>query len=689
VKQRNAARLAWGLWALFVVLAGAAVFFSILVSEPSVTSAGIAATSAFMVAMLAMATVGALIASQQVRNAVGWILLAVAVTAAMTFGSSDYATYALVTRPDSLPGGTWAFWLSNWVWVPAIALPMTFLLLLFPHGRLPSPRWRPFAWLAGTFLAFVAVVFALDPGRFVGLPVSNPIGVAALEELADFLDGEGFVLFLAFMLVSLSSLVVRFRRAGGTERQQIKWFASAGVLAVALFVAQAIADAVGASGFLWVVTISAAYLALPVGIGIAILRHRLYDIDLVINRTVLFALLVAFITAVYVAIVVGIGTLVGTRSNLLLSILATALIALVFQPVRERARHFANRLVYGKRATPYEVLSEFSQGLGGAYSTEDILPRLSAMVGEATGARRVRLWLRVGSQLRPVAAWPAGEAEGSVLALQGDQLPDFPGEARAFPVLHQGELLGALTVSMPAREALGQTQERLLENLGAQAGLVLRNARLIEELRASRQRLVTAQDQERRRLERNIHDGAQQQLVALAVKLRLARTVAGRDPDRADELLGQLQTETQETLEDLRDLARGIYPPLLADQGLAAALEAQSRKVPFPVEVQRDGVGRYPAEAEATAYFCVLEALQNASKYAEAAGAVISLREEDGSLVFSVSDDGRGFDLQTTARGAGLQNMADRLEALGGRLQVDSSPGSGTMVTGRIPVAQR
>jgi signal transduction histidine kinase len=688
VKQRNAARLAWGLWALFVVLAGIALVFSLLVSKPSVTSAGIAATSAFMVAMLAMAAVGALIASRQARNAVGWILLVVAVTAAVTFGSSDYATYALVTRPGAVPGGIWAAWLSNWVWVPAIALPMTFLLLLFPHGRLPSRRWRPFAWLAGTFLAFVAVVFALDPGRFVGLPVTNPIGVAALEELADFLDGEGFLLFLAFMLVSLISLVVRFRRAGGPERQRIKWFALAGVLAVALFVAQAIADAVGASGFLWIVTISTAYLVLPLGIGIAILRHRLYDIDVVINRTVLFGLLVAFITTVYVAIVVGIGTLVGSRSNLLLSIVATALIAVAFQPVRERARHFANRLVYGKRATPYEVLSEFSEGLGGAYSTEDILPRLAAMVGEATGARRVRLWLRVGSQLRPVASWPAGETDGGALALQGDQLPEFPGEARAFPVRHQGELLGALTVSMPARGALGQTQERLLEHLAAQAGLVLRNARLIEELRASRQRLVTAQDQERRRLERNIHDGAQQQLVALAVKLRLARTVAGKDPVKAEELLGQLQTESQETLENLRDLARGIYPPLLADRGLAPALEAQSRKVPFPVEVQPDGVGRYPAEAEATAYFCVLEALQNASKYANASRGVIRLHEEDGGLVFSVSDDGQGFDLRATSRGAGLQNMADRLEALGGSIQIVSSPGSGTTITGRIPVAQ-
>jgi signal transduction histidine kinase len=210
--------------------------------------------------------------------------------------------------------------------------------------------------------------------------------------------------------------------------------------------------------------------------------------------------------------------------------------------------------------------------------------------------------------------------------------------------------------------------------------------RLIEELRASRQRLVAAQDEERRRLERNIHDGAQQQLVALAVKIRLARAMAGRDAEKAQDLLDELQGEAQEALENLRDLARGIYPPLLADKGLAAALDAQARKVPLPVRVDPNGVGRYPPEAEATAYFCVLEALQNVTKYAEASSAIVRLRKEDGHLVFSVTDDGRGFDPAATPPGSGLQNMADRVEALGGSLDVDSEPGRGTTVTGRIPV---
>jgi signal transduction histidine kinase len=199
---------------------------------------------------------------------------------------------------------------------------------------------------------------------------------------------------------------------------------------------------------------------------------------------------------------------------------------------------------------------------------------------------------------------------------------------------------------------------------------------------------VTAQDEERRRLERNIHDGAQQQLVALAVNLKLARTLAAKDPEKSQEILDRLQTEAQGALDDLRDLARGIYPPLLADKGLAAALEAQARKAALPVSIDPDGVGRYPQEAEAAAYFCVLEALQNAAKYAGASSVTVRLTQDDGDLVFTVSDDGRGFDPATTPRGSGLQNMADRLAALGGALEIRSAPGDGTTLTGRVPVAR-
>jgi signal transduction histidine kinase len=317
---------------------------------------------------------------------------------------------------------------------------------------------------------------------------------------------------------------------------------------------------------------------------------------------------------------------------------------------------------------------------------------MATLVGESTGAREATVWLRVGAELRPAASWGHGH-EPSPIAMPDGELPAFADASKVAAVRHRDELLGALTVMKPPNDPLTVAEDKLVDDLAAQAGLVLRNVRLteelranLEELRASRQRLVTAQDGERRRIERNIHDGAQQQLVALAVRARLAESLAGKDPDRERELLRQVQQGLQDALDDLRDLARGIYPPLLADQGLAAALEAQARRSSVPTTVESEGLGRYPQEAEAAVYFCVLEALQNVAKYAEASRATVRLRASAGELSFEVQDDGRGFDPEAAGYGTGVQGMVDRLAALGGDLRVISSPGSGTDVVGTLPV---
>jgi signal transduction histidine kinase len=320
---------------------------------------------------------------------------------------------------------------------------------------------------------------------------------------------------------------------------------------------------------------------------------------------------------------------------------------------------------------------------------------MAKIIGEGVGAERAEVWLRIGDELRVSASWPEGETERAErLPLDGGSLPSIDGADIAYPVEHRGELLGALTVTKPPAEPSTPGDAKLVGNLAAQAGLVLRNVRLTEELRArlddlkaAQRRIVAAQDEERRRLERNIHDGAQQQLVALAVKARLARQLTDRDPAKAVQMLDQIEADTQTTLEDLRDLARGIYPPLLADRGLVAALEAQSRKALVSVIVEADDVGRFPADVEATVYFCTLEALQNVAKYAAADRTVIRLAQANGSLSFEVVDDGRGFDPDAVASGSGLQGMADRLAAVGGSLEIRSVPGRGTTVAGRVPVS--
>jgi signal transduction histidine kinase len=332
------------------------------------------------------------------------------------------------------------------------------------------------------------------------------------------------------------------------------------------------------------------------------------------------------------------------------------------------------------------VLSELSSRFAGTYSLEDALPRLARVTAEAVGADSATVWLRGEGALRPAASWPGSGATTS-LPMRDDTLPPFgPGET-GFPVRHQGELLGAISVSMPASEPLGPAQQKLLVDVAAHAGLVLRNVALLEDLRASRKRIVTAQDRARK-LERNIHDGAQQQLVALTVRLRLAQGLVATDPRRAGELLGELQAETQAALDDLRDLARGIYPPLLADKGLRDAIAAQARKTPMSVHVDADGIGRYLQDVEAAVYFCTLEALQNVTKYARATSVEIRLSEHDGVVTFDVRDDGSGFDPASASAGAGLANMRDRLEALGGSLEVRSAIGAGTSVRGTIPVTR-
>jgi len=277
--------------------------------------------------------------------------------------------------------------------------------------------------------------------------------------------------------------------------------------------------------------------------------------------------------------------------------------------------------------------------------------------------------------------------------LGDDTLPEFPGATTHAEVRHQGDLLGALSVIKRRGETMTPMEQRLVDDLAQQAGLVLRNVglttellRRIDELRASRQRLVTAQDEERRRLERNLHDGAQQNLVALKVKLGLVEMLAKRDPERAKATVLELKADADTALETLRDLARGIYPPLLAEKGLVTALESQARKALLPVRVQAEGIQRYSQDVEATVYFCVLEALQNVQKYAKASQVTVRLLDGDGTLRFDVEDDGEGFDIASAKRGAGLTNMQDRIDAVDGLLAVESEPGHGTRVTASLPV---
>src|SRR5919204_1114237 len=616
---------------------------------------------------LAFVIVGALIVARRPGNRIGWVAGAIGLLTAVYEFGLGYQTFGHYMNP-TLSGLGFVTWLEIWEWALPVILVLFFLPLLFPTGEPISPRW----WLLAPLVVggFALAMFGIYVGQLMGL-----VGSA----------------------LAIVSLIIRFRRAGPDERQQIRWFAVAGlILGIVAFSGVAVGSLVYHNNTvvfnpIFDVLTPLAFTGLALSIGVAVLRYHLYDIDVFLRQALVYGTLVVLISVIYFVSVVSVGSRLGVpRNDPAAGVAVGAIVALLFQPVRRRLQLAANRLVYGKRATPYEVLSRFSEQMSTMYASDDLPVRMAEVLAEGTGADRATVWLRVGGELRQAASWPAVSVAATALPLEDGRLPAIAGATEAVPVSYQGELLGALGVAK--REPLTQTERRLLADLSQQSGPVLKNTRLtaelvqrLDELQASRQRLVRAQDTERRRLERNLHDGAQQNLVALKLKIAAAKNLAASDPQRAQQMLDELNQDTSTAIDTLRELARGLYPPLLAQEGLAAAIEAQARRMAIPVEVVDGSLPRHPQEIEAGVYFCVLEALQNIVKHSGASKATVQLKESDGRLRFSISDNGSGMDPDRARSGSGLQNMRDRVEVLGGTLRVESSSGSGSRIVGSIP----
>ena len=644
---------------------------------------------------------GWLIVSRQPRNTAGWLFCIAAATTAVAGLATAYTIYGVRLASSPLPGQGLVALVADYSFIVAALIPL--LVLLFPDGHPPSARWR---WAVRVLLAGIgvaAIAYALTPGplnSFVeyGILYSNPFGIGAFAEgrPANALVGIGTLMIVGASLATVVAVWQRFRRARGEERQQMRWLVAVATVAGAgiggILVLIPLVGILGldeGSGgdaifhILFLPALLAIFVGIPAAYLVAIFKHGLWDLDVVIKKALVALVLTLLIVGVGLGAIAALGRsalLDGDRTDVVVGIVA----GLAIWPLAFVGRRIAQRVVYGRRAAPYQVLSEFSERVGETYATEDVLPRMARILGEGTGATGARVWLRVGAELRTEAGWPAELPGRDAVSLRGEELPGVDGET-IVEVRDRGELLGALSVAMPPSDPMNPAKERLISDLAAQAGLVLRNVRLIQDLRASRQRLVAAQDEERRKLERDLHDGAQQQLVALSVQLKLARTMLERDPATVGGMLDALQSSATDALVDLRDLARGIYPQLLADRGLAAALEAQASKSTVPTTVRSEGVERYPPEVEAAVYFTCLEALNNVAKYSRATAATVSLAQANGTLTFTVADDGIGFEPGRVAHGSGLQGMADRLDAIGGDIRVRSAPGDGTTVTGSVP----
>jgi len=610
--QRRASEPRWALpaalvlWLLVLMVAAIQITFMFVADWHRVPAAFQPNSSSLAggITVLTVSSVGALIAVRRPANRVGWLLLTIGLTASFIDVPRLYAGLAVYVHPG-LPGALWLYWFGQVTWIILFGELLVLLPLIFPDGRLLSRRWL---WPVGVFgiVVVLGIVASFDPTATAPLP--NPAGIQALAGTNNLLSGWPFtVLFFGACISALVSLLVRFRRGGEQERQQLKWLLAAVALLLLSLVAQIVLPALQN----WPLLPVAAAL-LPIAIGIAVLRYRLYDIDVIINKTLVYGGLAVLITTVYVAIVVGIGALAGRTQQFLLSLITTAIIALAFQPLRQRAQRLANRLVYGKRATPYETLSQFSEHLSETFSQEDLLDRMARLLAQGTGAERADVWVRAGSRLLLASASPLVDGVvGQELPMTNGALPELSGD-RVAAVSHQGELLGALAVVKKRGESMNAVEQKLVTDLAGQAGLVLKNVGLnrellarLDDLRASRQRLVAAQDEERRRIERNLHDGAQQHLIALKLKVGVAQSIS--EPDsRVRPMLAQLKQDADEAIDNLRELARGIYPPLLASDGLGAALRSHARRFAVTLELDVADVPRQPPEVEAAIYFCCL-----------------------------------------------------------------------------------
>lgn len=632
--------------------------------------------------------VGALIATRQPANRMGWLLLLIGLLSAAALATSGYAVVALALTAGSLPVGIWAAWTFSWlIWLVLIAIP--FVPLLFPDGRPPSGRWWIVAALLVATGGTLALLTMLRPGEIVlgpDNPVArgpNPAGIGILAGIEARLFKPINGLYLAIVVAAAAAPIWRWRRSRRDERQQLKVLAYVGAWIIVLQIlayATPLSRLLQAANILWALSFAGLVIGLPAGAAIAVLRYHLYEIDLVINKTLVFAALAAFVTAAYVVIVAGAGAMIGSarQSNLALSILATAVVAVAFQPVRERAQALANRLVYGRRSAPHEVLSRLTEMVAESSSGEHLLMRMLQLVVDATGASAAAIYLNVGAKRVLTARWPEGRGD-----LAGHR----------FQIKHQGEEIGQLIVAEPSQSLAG-TAERLLIDVAGQAGLLVRNLRLTAELQArvdelaeSRLRILSAQDAERRRLERDIHDGVQQHVVALMAKLQLACNQVRRKSDLSAETLEEVQADAGRLLDELRELASGIHPTVLTDGGVVAAVRFRADRLPIKVVLDADSTSRtrrYPGPIEAAGYFIACEALANVLKHADASRATVSISADNCTLTIKVADDGKGFDPSTTVR-SGLRGLQDRVEALGGRLEVTTAIGAGTILFASLP----
>ena len=665
--------LVWGYFGLVAILNGFGVVLYVRGKLPD-TPLNLVVVL-FPTVLILFAFVGALIVSRRPKNRIGLLLFLPATSlAAFMDGVVEMFSNGVWAVPNPpTPLFLITIWFTGWNWILLI-LPLLYLLILFPTGRLLSPRWRWLLYYVTAVMLTIPVLTTVDqtlsPASKEGWTFANPIGLFKLDWVEPYFLPFFSVALPLGILLSLTALFLRFRRAQGVERAQIKWlFFASGIFAatyIPLFLQQGFTEST-----IWSSAWMVGMMTIPLSIGIAILRHQLFDIDLLINRTLVYGGLTLSIIAIYVIVVGYLGVMFQTEANLGVSLAATGLVAVLFGRLRNGFQRGVNRLMYGQRDEPYQLLTRLGQQLESA-----INPTSAMSLAVETVAQALKLpYVAIGLQ--------RGE-EKKITAVYGTE-PDNP--LIPFPLIYAGQPIGDLLVAPRSpNETLTPADQRLLSDLARQIGVTAHAHLLSANLEQARLRLVTERGEARRQLGRDLHDGVGHQLVGLTRQLEQAHATPPETETQLADINQQLITLTKH----VRSLAHQLYPPELELLGLVGAIQEQVHNhsgLQIRLAIQPD-LPPLPAEIETAVYYITLEALTNIEKHARATSCLIRLTLTNGSqpaqVELEIRDNGIGLPANLNG-GLGLLSMQARAAEVGGICVIGNHDEAGTAVTISIP----
>ena len=626
-------------------------------------------------APLAYAWMGCVLLARRPGHPMGPLLCLIGLADAFATGCYAYVRYAVVHSPGSLPFSTLALWVNTWAYAPATSLGAMVLLLVFPDGRLLSRRFRPALWAALAFIPLSITAFAFYPQNLGPLfrYRHNPYAFPQLDWLYETCGALAIVCGVVAGVGAVASMTLRWRRSDRVGRQQLKW-----LLAVLPFTVVSLIATLVFPGTWSLVLALPAGILMPIAIGIAVTRHRLYEIDILLNRAALYGLLTAGVAGVYLAVVVIAHSLFGVQGRgLPVQIIATVLAAAALWPLHDRVQRRVDRLFYGDRGVPYEALARLGRRIEEAADPESALSSVVKTIADSLRLPYAALELRLGDGWSPAAAH--GEA---------------PPQVVAFPLTFQRETVGRLLVGTRSRgEQLGPDDERLLADLARQAGPAAHAVSLRRALDVSRAGLVTAREEERRRLRRDLHDGLGPTLAGLTLGLDTARARSASQPE-LQELLGKLKAETQRAVADVRRIVYGLRPPTLDEFGLVGSLREEVGRLQYEapsltvsLNASADDLADLPAAVEVACYRIVTEALTNVTRHAHATQCSVRLRLNHG-LDVKICDDGVGLPEGWRA-GVGIASMRERVTELGGDLVIEPNLPHGTRINAYLPAREQ